>query len=101
MSNKYTIIFLPEAENDLAEIYNFILKSSSSTKIAKKVIDKINEGILYLEGNPRIYPQSVNLDVRKCVVDNYIALYEIDDANKKVIITYIFHGSRNYETHFN
>ena len=36
---------------------------------------------------------------RKIVINNYIALYTVDENKKEVVITRIFYGSMNYSNH--
>ena len=95
ISSTYEVIFSDSAMVDLEEIY-----SNISAKSAKKIMKEVEDNILRLEK----YPYSCNeIEVtphkekyRKLVIENYIALYLIDEAYKQVVIYSIVYGNSDY-----
>ena len=95
ISSTYEVIFSDSAMVDLEEIY-----SNISAKSAKKIMKEVEDNILRLEK----YPYSCNeIEVklhkekyRKPVIENYIALYLIDEAYKQVVIYSIVYGNSDY-----
>lgn len=95
INSTYEVIFSDSAMVDLEDIY-----SNVSTKAANKIMKEVEDNILRLEK----YPYSCNeIEVkphkekyRKLVIENYIALYLIDEACKQVVIYSIVYGSSDY-----
>ena len=85
----------------MIEIYDYISIKLEESLAAKRLFLKINNKISHLSKNPEIYSKSGKTDrlrkeYRKIVIGNYIVLYTIDSENKKVYISHIIYGRRNY-----
>lgn len=95
INSTYEVIFSDSAKVDLEEIY-----SNISIKVANKIMKEVEENVLRLEK----YPYSCNeVEVkphkekyRKLVIENYIALYLIDEEYKQVVIYSIVYGNSDY-----
>ena len=68
---------------------------------AIKLLNKINEKF----DSIALFPKSASLlnndyvknkNIRKLLIDNYIAFYEVDDINKEIRIIRIIYGMQNY-----
>ena len=97
MKKKHKIHYLPIAQQDLVEIFNYIM--SDNPKAASSFIDKIDKSISKLETFPRlgVVPKDDRLGFmgyRMLVIDNYLVFYIIKDSI--VEIRRIIHGSRKY-----
>lgn len=101
MDIKYEVVLTEKAKNEIDDIYNYISKSLMAEKSANNLINKLEESILRLE----IMPKSCSLVesyksrkymYRKLVINNYVALYRIDETLKKVYIIRVVYGGRNY-----
>lgn len=96
-SIKLTDEFLEEFE-DICNYISIILKARDATiRLREKVI----YNILLLEKSPKMFQEIEKLDklereYRRMVINNYIILYTIDDIYKKVYISHIYYGGRNY-----
>ena len=83
------------------DIYEYISKSLMAEKAAENLINKIERNILRLE----TMPESCSIieefkerkkQYRKLIINNYVAIYRIDEENRKVYIIRIVYGGRNY-----
>lgn len=101
MDIKYEVILTDRAREELKDIYNYISKSLMAIKAAENFIDKIEREILILEDMPKScsiieeYKFRKN-KYRKLLINNYVAIYRIDEENRKVYIIRIVYGGRNY-----
>ena len=85
----------------MIEIYDYISIRLKESVVAKRLFLKINNKISHLRKNPYIYSKAGKTDklkrkYRKIVIGNYIVLYTTDSENKKVYISHIIYGRRNY-----
>lgn len=99
-TNNYEIILTDVAKEELEEIYEYISEHLLEKAAANRLMDKIEQSILRLEQNPyscvevRIKPH--NEVYRKLVIDNYVALYEVDEKYKQVVIYRVIYGKMDY-----
>ena len=68
---------------------------------AIKLLNKINEKFDSIAFFPKSAPllnndYVTNKNIRKLLIDNYIAFYEVDDINKEIRIIRIIYGMQNY-----
>ena len=98
MSKKYKIEYLPIAENDLTEIYEYILNDNPSAAI--NLIDRIDESISKLADFPFMGvtpndPRLRLLGYRMLIIDAYHVFYVVLH-DEIVEIRRILHGKRLY-----
>lgn len=101
MANKYAVEILPLAIEDIDRIFAYYFEQSLSLDVAEKVVSELETAIYNLEDFPKAHPLSdikklAGNGYRKLIIENYIALYKIDEKNKRVIIARIFHGMTDY-----
>jgi addiction module RelE/StbE family toxin len=97
MKKKHKIHYLPIAQQDLVEIFDYIVQDNP--KAAASFIDKIDKSILKLETFPKtgVIPKDDRLEFmgyRMLIVDNYLVFYVIRES--KIEIRRIIHGRRKY-----
>ena len=97
MKKKHKIKYLPIAQQDLIEIFDYIKEDNPSA--VKSFIDKIDKSISKLESFPQVgvVPKDDRLEMlgyRMLVIDNYLVFYIIKENIVK--IRRIIHGSRRY-----
>ena len=97
MKSSYRIEYLPIAEEDLLEIFDYICEDDP--KAAARFIDRIDANVGKLADFPRLgnIPQDERLNTmgyRMLVIDNYLVFYVILDQT--VEIRRVLHGSRRY-----
>jgi len=98
MPNKYTLRYLPIAEEDLISILDWIAKDSPSR--ALKFIDKLEEKIGKLEKFPLIggiprHPKLREYGYRVLVVESYLVFYIIRKST--VEVHRVIHASRDID----
>ncbi len=99
MSKKYHIEYLPVAQKDLIEIFQYILADSPSA--AAELLDQIDKSVSKLEDFPSMGmaakdPRLMYLGYRILVVDNYLVFYVVLD-NEVIEIRSIIHGKKKYD----
>ena len=100
MDSNFKIILTDIAKEDLEEIYEYISEHLLEKAAANRLMNKIEEDILRLEQNPyscvEVHIKPHNDVYRKLTIENYVALYEIDEMYKNVIIYRIIYGKKDY-----
>lgn len=101
MNNKFKIIIEKYAKNDLINIYNYIKDVLVNKDAAVKLLNKFSEKFETISMFPDCSPlldneYFQNKNIRKLLVDKYIAFYEVDYSNKEVRIIRIIYGMMNY-----
>ncbi len=102
MIEKYKVQLTQKAKNDLKRIILYIKDELQEPNIAKKYLKRKKEEIATLEYNPKRF-EIVNvkvkndLEIRKLMIKNYIAIYQTDEENKIVIIDRILYRASNWK----
>lgn len=101
MENSYRIVIGKYAQKDLIDIYNYISKVLSNNAAAVQLLNKINDKFESIKLFPKSAPLISNeyvkkKNIRKILINNYIAFYEIDEANFEIRIIRIIYGMMNY-----
>lgn len=101
MEKKYRIVIEKYAQKDMMDIYNYSINTLVNKDAAVKLLNKINEKFdmisLFPKSAPLINNEYVkNKNIRKLLIDNYIAFYEVDDLNYEIRIIRIMYGMMNY-----
>jgi len=96
MDFKYKVILSEKASRQIDAIYQYISENLQSDKAAKALMAKIKKNLVYLETAPHIFPLSKIKGCRKCLVDNYLVFFEIDESAKEIHIVAAYHGSQDY-----
>ena len=98
--DKYKVMLNPRAICELDGIYEYIANEKSAPENAKGQIDRIKKAILNLE----IFPQSHQernegryngKGYRQLLIDNYIAIFRIDETAKIVYVVTVQYQGRN------
>lgn len=99
-TNNYEIVLTDIAKEEIEEIYEYISQELSEISAANRLMDKIEQNFLRLEQNPyscvEVHIKPYNEVYRKLVIDNYIALYEVDEKYKQVVIYRVVYGRMDY-----
>lgn len=101
--NKYSIEITEPAENDLIGIRDYISNELLEPSIAKKIVSRIGNAILELEGMPQRHGLVADgrlalQGVRRIIVDNYIVFYIISEEDKTVTVIRILYSRRNWQS---
>jgi plasmid stabilization system protein ParE len=98
MPVRYSIRYLPVAESDLLEIFDFI--AQDSPKRALSYLEKLDKRVGLLEHNPELgrIPRNQKLrefGYRVLIVESYLFFYII--RGQLIEIHRVVHGSRNLD----
>ena len=90
MDHKYKLKITLAASEDLENIYKYIKNNLKSSAAAKNLIVKISTKLKSIPDFPYMYERSRNKVLgqkgyRKVVINNYVALYLVDEKRKFVI----------------
>ena len=98
--DKYKVKINPRAIRELDSIYEYIATEKLSPGNAKGQVDRIKQAIL----NLNTFPQSHQLrnegryagsNYRQLLIDNYLAIFRIDETHKTVYVVTIQYQGRN------
>lgn len=98
--DKYKVKINPKATRELDSIYEYITNEKLAPENAKGQVDRIKKAILDLG----TFPQSnqarnegkyAGMGYRQLLIDNYIAIFRIDEHNKIVYVITIQYQGRN------
>lgn len=99
-TNKYEIVLTDTAKEELDKIYEYISKTLKEEPAANRLMEKIENSILVLEEHPysgrEVHIKPHDEVYRKLVIDNYIALYEVNEKQKEVSIYRVIYGKMDY-----
>ena len=90
----YKAIILPLAKQDISEAANWY--KSKQKGLGKRFTQEVRSKVLFIRQNPKISAVRYD-DVRTAVLDvfPFMIHYTVDDQNKTVIISAVFHTSLN------
>jgi addiction module RelE/StbE family toxin len=98
--DKYEVMLFPRAFRDLEEIYSYISLEKLEPCIARDHTDRIWDAIESLESFPhshqdRLVGRYAGKGYKQLIIDNYIAVYRIDEEQKRVYVVTIQYGGRD------
>ncbi len=97
----YEIEITKDARVEIEAIYEYISESLENKEATKRLMKKIRDHVMNLAENPKMYMKiekknKIKKEFRRMVIDNYIILYSIDEEAKKIYISHMYYGKRNY-----
>ena len=89
--DKYSVKLMSRALRDLDGIYHYISHALLEPETALNLVKRIEDAILSLETMPYRCPERrhgayANRGYRQLFVENYTAVFRIDEAKKMVIV---------------
>lgn len=98
--DKYKVKINPRAIRDLDSIYEYIAKEKSAPENAKGQVDRIKKAILNFDTFPQSHQERnegryAGKGYRQLLIDNYIAIFRIEEASKTVYVVTIQYQGRN------
>ena len=102
MSDTYSVIYSPEAKDDLREIYSYIAFELEAPDTAEGQVNRIRKEIRSLDFMPARYAivdwePWRSMEMHRVPVDNFVVYYVIDDKSRTVTVIRIFYGGRDAE----
>ena len=98
--DKYKVMVNPRAIRELDNIYEYIANEKSAPKNAIRQVDRIKKAVLNLDTFPQSHQERnegryAGKGYRQLLVDNYIAIFRIDEPHKTVYVVTIQYQGRN------
>lgn len=98
--DKYKIKVNPRAIRELDQIYEYIANEKLAPENAKGQVDRIKKSILSLDTFPQSHQERsdgryAGKGYRQLLIDNYIAIFRIDELHKTVYVVTIQYQGRN------
>ena len=92
----YKSIFLPKAKDEVKDAYTWYEKKSKG--LGKRFTGNVKQTVIEIEKNPFAFAVKYD-NIRTALVNKfpYLIHFDIDEPNKEIIITAVFHTSRNPE----
>ena len=90
----------PKAYRDIEDIYEYIAITKAAPQNAKGQTDRIWAAIKALEENPqshqdRLEGKYAGKKYKQLLVDNYLAIFRIDELSKTVYVVTVQYQGRN------
>ena len=97
--DKYKVMINPRAIRELDNIYEYIAKEKLAPENAKGQVDRIKKAILSLDTFPQSHQERsegryAGKSYRQLLIDNYIAIFRIDEPHKTVYVVTIQYQGR-------
>ncbi len=98
--DKYKVKVSPRAIRELDHIYKYIANEKSAPEHAKGQVDRIKKSVLSLDTFPQSHQERnegryAGKGYRQLLIDNYIAIFRIDEPSKTVYVITIQYQGRN------
>lgn len=98
--DKYNVKLNPRAFRDLDDIFAYIALEKLSPENAKGQTDRIKKKLKTLETFPQAHQERMEgryagKNYRQLIIDNYIAIYRIEEETKTVHVVTIQYQGRN------
>jgi len=98
--DKYKVKINPRAIRELDSIYEYIANEKLSPENSKRQVDRIKKAILNLDTFPQSHQERnegryAGKGYRQLLIDNYIAIFRIDETAKTVYVVTIQYQGRN------
>lgn len=98
--DKYQVKITPRAIRELDGIYEYIANEKLATENANGQIQRIKQAILSLKTFPQSHQERnegryAGKGYRQLLIDNYIAIFRIDETHRTVYVITIQYQGRN------
>ena len=98
--DKYKVKLNPRAIRELNSIYEYIANEKLAPENAKGQVDRIKKLILNLDTFPQSHQERnegryAGKGYRQLLIDNYIAIFRIDDTEKTVYVVTVPYQGQN------
>ena len=100
MNDTYSVIYSPQAKDDLMEIYSYIAFDLQAPDIAEKQVNRIRKTIRSLEFMPSRYivvewDPWKKMGMHQVPVHNFVVYYVVNDDSRMVTVIRIFYSGRD------
>lgn len=100
MSDSYSVVYSPEAMDDLREIYSYIAFTLLVPETAENQVNRIRKEVRSLDFMSFRYSLVdwepwKSMGMHKVPVDNFVVYYTVNDDSHTVTVIRIFYGGRD------
>ena len=97
---KYKVMLYPKAFRDIDNIYAYIALEKPAPENAKSQTDRIWAAIETLDSFPSAHQDRqagkyVGRGYKQLLIDNYVAIFKVDEKNKTVYVVTVQYQGRN------
>lgn len=97
--DKYKVKVNPRTIRELDSIYEYIAKEKLAPENARGQVDRIKKAVLGLDTFPQSHQERnegryAGKGYRQLLIDNYLAIFRIDEPNKTVYVVTIQYQGR-------
>ena len=97
----FKVTFSKQAKKELNSIIYYIKNILLEPRVAKNLLKRFNDKVISLENSPEKFPQiekdiMQKNNIRKCIVGNYIIIYQVNTELRQVDISHIFYAGRDW-----
>lgn len=97
----FEVEFTDECIEEMTEIYEHISNNLKENNAAKQLIKEVIDKVIDLANVPELYMKigkadKLKREYHRMVVKNYVVLYTIDFEHRKVYVSRMIYGRRNY-----
>lgn len=97
----FKVEFTDQCIEEMTEIYDYIVDKLKAYKAAENLINEVNDRVIELGRFPELYTKigkadRLKRDYHRILIKNYVLLYTIDYEKRKVLISRMIYGRRNY-----
>lgn len=98
--DKYKVMINPRAIRELDNIYEYIANEKLAPENAKGQVDRIKKAVLSLDSFPQSHQERnegryAGKSYRQLLIDNYIAIFRIDEPHKTINVVTIQYQGRS------
>ena len=102
MSESYSVMYSPQAKDDLMEIYSYIAFELQVPDIAEGQVNRIRKAVRSLNFMPARYVNVEwepwkSMEMHRVTVDNFTVYYLVNNEEHIVSIIRIFYNGRDIE----
>ena len=99
--DKFKVKFNPRAIRELNSIYEYIANEKLAPENAQGQVNRIKNAILNLDTFPQSHQERnegryAGKGYRQLLIDNYMAIFRIDEPHKTVYVVTIQYQGRNH-----
>ena len=105
MSGSYTVVYAPQALEDLRDIASYLTFTFHAPDTAKRLTSRIRKQIRELDHLLARHPAVEwepwhNINLRHVSVGNFVVFYRVEEAGQTVTVVRIVYGGRDLEQLF-
>lgn len=98
---EYKVKLADEFIEEFEEICEYISNKLKNIDASNRLREKVMYNVLLLENSPKMFVEIEKIDrtdriYRRIVINNFVVLYTIDEAEKVVYVAHVYYGGRNY-----